>query len=158
MSEMETSLKALLPRLGEILDLTEDSLYERQRELVRCGLLPSPTGRGPGNGTPATLDTVSILLAASIVMSDSRRNIKYMTKEEIEEVAGKIKDAVFHKIAMSHVRDENAPIKRTVVISAEALEEVERMFVNRPKMDSSPSPAISEVSAVIFDSAVTRTS
>jgi hypothetical protein len=39
-----------------------DSLYERQRELVRCGLLPSVEGRGPGSGVPLNPETLATLL------------------------------------------------------------------------------------------------
>lgn len=46
-----------------------DTLYERQRELVRCGLLHSVPGRGPGSGVPLNADTLATFLI-SVLASD----------------------------------------------------------------------------------------
>jgi hypothetical protein len=43
-------------------ELSHDALYARQRELVRCGLLPSREGRGPGSGVPLSPDTLATFL------------------------------------------------------------------------------------------------
>jgi hypothetical protein len=70
-----TSLKALLPELAEIFDSTPDALYERQRQLIRLGLLRKLTrGRGPGSGVPLTADNLApliIALAATDNLSDT---------------------------------------------------------------------------------------
>jgi hypothetical protein len=46
-----------------------DTLYERQRELVRCDLLPSIKGRGPGSGVPLSPDTLATFLI-SVLATD----------------------------------------------------------------------------------------
>jgi DNA-binding IscR family transcriptional regulator len=61
---MTISLKSFVPVLARYLHLTPDMLYERQRALVRAGLLESAPGRGPGSGTRATPETVALLLIA----------------------------------------------------------------------------------------------
>jgi len=64
------SLRSLLPTLAPIFNLTTDALYERQRALVRTGLLPAPQGRGRGAGAEATPDNVAMLVIA--VMATDR--------------------------------------------------------------------------------------
>lgn len=69
-------LKAFLNVIAEWSEEPFDSLYERQRELVRCGLLPVRPGRGPGSGvplTPETLATFLIGLLATDSLSDLAR-------------------------------------------------------------------------------------
>jgi hypothetical protein len=46
-----------------------DTLYERQRELVRCDLLPQLRGRGPGSGVPLSAETLATFLI-SVLASD----------------------------------------------------------------------------------------
>jgi hypothetical protein len=73
------SLKAFTPVLADILGSTPAAIYERQRALVRQGLLPAPVGRGPGNGIPATADTVAMILIALMVtdnLSDTDNRVK----------------------------------------------------------------------------------
>jgi hypothetical protein len=57
-----SSLKSFLPWIADAAEISVDSLYERQRELVRHGLLPVRSGRGPGSGVPLTADTLAIFL------------------------------------------------------------------------------------------------
>lgn len=61
------SLKAFSPILADALGLTPAAMYERQRALVRANILPTPVGRGRGNGLPATPENVAILLIAVLV-------------------------------------------------------------------------------------------
>ena len=58
------SLKGLIPLLARAVDMTPAALYERQRALVRAGLLQSEPGRGPGSGVRSTPDSVALLLIA----------------------------------------------------------------------------------------------
>jgi hypothetical protein len=58
------SLKGFIPVLAKQLDMTPAALYERQRALVRAGLLEAGSGRGPGSGVRATPDSVALLLIA----------------------------------------------------------------------------------------------
>jgi hypothetical protein len=62
------SLKAFLPILALHTGLSVTALYERQRALVRLGLLPKPTksGRNSG-GAMATPGTVAVMLTAVLV-------------------------------------------------------------------------------------------
>ncbi len=55
-----------------------DALYERQRELVRCGLLPVIGGRGPGSGVPLTSDTLATFLIALLV-TESLKEVGELT-------------------------------------------------------------------------------
>ena len=67
---MTIGLKRYLPELSPSLGLSADALYERQRALVRLGVLLEIGGRGPGSGVRATPETVSWLLL-SILATDS---------------------------------------------------------------------------------------
>ena len=69
-------LKSFLNVIASFSDEPFDALYERQRELMRCGLLPIRPGRGPGSGvplTPETLATFLIGLLATDGLSDLAR-------------------------------------------------------------------------------------
>lgn len=59
---MATSLKSSLPVIARILGEKETTLYERQRALVREGLLHSAEGHGPGSGVRATPESMAVLL------------------------------------------------------------------------------------------------
>lgn len=61
-----TSLKGYVPGLARILGTTPDALYERQRALVRAGLLDPGEGRGPGSGVRATAPAVAFLLISTL--------------------------------------------------------------------------------------------
>lgn len=60
------SLKAFSPVLANALGLTPAAMYERQRALVRANVLPTPAGRGRGNGLPATPEHVAAVLIAAL--------------------------------------------------------------------------------------------
>jgi DNA-binding IscR family transcriptional regulator len=64
------SLKAALPQIAEILHLNPYSLYERQRALVRGGLIKSTPGRGRGSGTIFSPENVALLIV-SMLATDS---------------------------------------------------------------------------------------
>ncbi len=61
------SLTSLLPRISAPLGLSTAALYERQRALVRVGLLPSPQGRGKGSGAKASPETVALLIISRLL-------------------------------------------------------------------------------------------
>jgi hypothetical protein len=72
------SLTSILPQLAPILGLSTAALYERQRALVRLGLLPKPEGRGRGSGADASPETVALLVIAVMAtdnLSDSDERI-----------------------------------------------------------------------------------
>jgi hypothetical protein len=60
----DTSLKSFIPALAKSVDMTPAALYERQRALVRVGLLHGKSGKGPGSGVRATPESVAMLLIA----------------------------------------------------------------------------------------------
>jgi hypothetical protein len=65
------SLKAFMTPLARFLgSTTSAALYERQRALVRAGLLDAGSGWGPGSGVRATASSVALLLI-SVLTSDS---------------------------------------------------------------------------------------
>ena len=64
------SLKSLLPVLAKDLELTPAALYERQRALVRAGLLHVEAGRGPGSGIRATPKSVALLITAILATAN----------------------------------------------------------------------------------------
>lgn len=57
-------LKTFIPDLANVLGVSDLALYERQRVLVRDGLLANTKGRGPGSGVRFTSETVATLLIA----------------------------------------------------------------------------------------------
>ena len=59
-------LKGYIPALARLLGTTPAALYERQRALVRAGLIEAEEGRGPGSGVRATPKTVALLLIAEL--------------------------------------------------------------------------------------------
>lgn len=65
-----TSLTSFLPILVPHLGMTQAAIYERQRALVRLGLLPQPTGRGRGSGAKATPETAALIFL-SVLATDS---------------------------------------------------------------------------------------
>jgi hypothetical protein len=67
---MASSLKAYAPLLSWRLRMTPAALYERQRALVRDGILEQSEGRGPGSGVHAVPYSVALLLVA-VLATDS---------------------------------------------------------------------------------------
>ena len=74
-----TSLKSLIPRLAKSVGMTPAALYERQRALVRAGLLHARPGRGPGSGVPADAQSVAMLLI-SVAATGSLSEVEDQTK------------------------------------------------------------------------------
>ena len=58
------SLKSLIPSIAKIVEMTPAALYERQRALVRAGLIHAKPGRGRGSGATADSKSVAMLLIA----------------------------------------------------------------------------------------------
>jgi hypothetical protein len=61
------SLKKYEERLAALMNTTHAALYERQRRLVRLGLLKAPDKTGPGGGIRATPETVAMLILSCLV-------------------------------------------------------------------------------------------
>jgi hypothetical protein len=76
---MATSLKAYAPVLARRLGTTAAALYERQRTLVRAGLLEHSEGRGPGSGVQLGPYPVALLLlaiSATDSLSDTAEKVR----------------------------------------------------------------------------------
>jgi hypothetical protein len=73
------SLKASIPFLSKILRLNPHAIYERQRALVREGVLESVPGKGPGSGTFFTPEPVAVLLI-SMLATDSIKDSAEATR------------------------------------------------------------------------------
>jgi hypothetical protein len=73
------SLKSIIPLLSDLLRLSEHALYERQRALVRGGLLKATEGRGPGSGVKATPESVAMLII-SVLATDSLSDVIVNTR------------------------------------------------------------------------------
>ncbi|HZL58980.1 MAG TPA: hypothetical protein VFC38_04710 [Stellaceae bacterium] len=67
---MSSSLKGYTPGLGRLLGVSAAALYERQRALVRGGLLEIEGGRGPGSGVRVTARALALLII-SVLATDS---------------------------------------------------------------------------------------
>ena len=73
-----SSLKSFLMTFGAAVGFTPAALYERQRALVRHGVLKPLAGRGPGSGVELNSHSVATLLvacAASPSLSDLDESI-----------------------------------------------------------------------------------
>jgi hypothetical protein len=67
------SLQGCLPEIAEVLNVNRTTLYERQRALVREGLLEALPGHGRGSGVRATPESVAMLMIgmlASVNLAD----------------------------------------------------------------------------------------
>jgi hypothetical protein len=60
------SLTSFLPMLVCHLGITQAAIYERQRALIRLGLLPKPVGRGRGSGVEATPHSASLIILSAL--------------------------------------------------------------------------------------------
>jgi hypothetical protein len=79
---MRGGLKGYTPDLAKLLGLTPAALYERQRALVRTGLLDVSEGRGPGSGVRTTAGSITMLIIAALA-TDSLSE----TEERSREIA-----------------------------------------------------------------------
>jgi hypothetical protein len=73
-------LRTFLKHIADLCDEPFDTLYERQRELVRCGLLSVRGGRGPGSGVPLTADNLATFIVA-LLATDGLNDVGEKTKQ-----------------------------------------------------------------------------
>jgi hypothetical protein len=83
---MTASLKTYLAKLARVLNMGEATLYERQRALVREGLLESIPGQGRGSGVRASPDALGVLLI-SFLSSFNLTDAAALTKEVVKAKA-----------------------------------------------------------------------
>ena len=74
------SLKAYIPTLAQFLNVSPDALYERQRALIRSGLLVPVEGRGPGSGVQALVPAVSMLIL-SVFATETLAEIDFAVRQ-----------------------------------------------------------------------------
>ncbi|WP_407531008.1 hypothetical protein [Methylobacterium oryzisoli] len=77
---MSSSLKSFIPGMARLLGTTPAALYERQRALMRAGVLHADSGRGPGSGVRSTSASVTLLLVA-VLGSDNLSHAAEHTKK-----------------------------------------------------------------------------
>jgi hypothetical protein len=88
---MAISLKAYAPLLAWRLGTTPAALYERQRALVRDGLLDQSEGRGPGSGVQAGPYPVALLLVAVLAtdsLSETAEKVRLFAAAKASTVDG----------------------------------------------------------------------
>jgi hypothetical protein len=76
------SLRAYCATLARLVESTSAAIYERQRLLVRAGLIDLE-GRGPGGGTKATPDNVALLLVGLLAvdtLADAERTVRAIAR------------------------------------------------------------------------------
>jgi hypothetical protein len=95
------SLKPYIFKLAPQLGMSPAALYERQRALVRAGLLEQGTGRGPGSGVQANASTVALLLIAALAtdnLSDANvRTREIATTKQQGDLSRLMKGKTFHE-------------------------------------------------------------
>ena len=153
------SLKAFLPVLSKEFGLSEAALYERQRALVRLGLLPQPMSRGRNSGgAMATPEAVGLMLIAVLATDNlseidervlkiansrtSRWNdptkpaVCHFTNKRVlkKAVAAAISDADI-SVGLSLEISRNAQIARLVDMSGERLDSEFGERLKRPPIE-----------------------
>ncbi len=73
------SLKSFIPALAAEFDMKPAAIYERQRALVRAGLIEQRPGHGPGSGVLATPYSLAMLLI-SITVTAHLSEVEQQTK------------------------------------------------------------------------------
>jgi DNA-binding IscR family transcriptional regulator len=82
------SLKRLITDVSALTELSEAAVYERQRALVRAGLLKTERGRGPGSGVRGTPKSVALLLISLLAtgnLSEAGLSTRIFAKLENKE-------------------------------------------------------------------------
>jgi DNA-binding IscR family transcriptional regulator len=64
------SLKGLIRHVSAFTGMSEATVYERQRALVRAGLLETQRGRGPGSGVRGTPESMALLLISLLATAN----------------------------------------------------------------------------------------
>jgi len=82
------SLKRLITHVTALTGQSEAAVYERQRALVRAGLLKTERGRGPGSGVRGTPESMALLLISLLAtgnLSEAGVSTKIFVKLENNE-------------------------------------------------------------------------
>lgn len=128
MSQREPSLKSVIPLIAPMLRLSNDALYERQRLLVRKGVLPSAGGRGRGNGAKATEQTVALLIAA-VLISDNLSDIGKTADRELKHLSEVVQRAAHENEAIEFCRTSKGSLHVTASLSVKVLQSLFSLVV-----------------------------
>jgi hypothetical protein len=112
------SLKAFLPQLAKVVDMTPDALYSRQRALTNMGVLKSIEGRGPGSGVTLSGESVAVLIIALMAadsLQDTDERVRRTCNAEAEEAGVK----------------PLQPTLAAILLSAESVKKFQVLTINR---------------------------
>jgi hypothetical protein len=123
-------LKTAIPLLATILGVTPAFLYERQRALVRSGVLTPEPGRGPGSGTSFSWENVCALLAA-VLLAKGLAELDLLAKPEIKLMSVAIRRSMYDRQPYSHRRDAMSGMSTLLTFSASALRAIDRLIEGR---------------------------
>lgn len=84
----QPTLISIIPDMADILGQKPTTLIERQRALVRSGLLQPLPGRGRGSGVAASPETVAVLII-SLLASTTLTDAPALTKSFAEAIPPK---------------------------------------------------------------------
>jgi hypothetical protein len=157
-----SSLKAYTPRLARMLGTTPAALYERQRAVVRAGLLDQGDGRGPGSGVRATASSVGWLLIAVMATSNlseveaRARDIAVMKPSK--DASGEARERSFHEaitgILTSRTMGLLRPVANVTVSQSTPYAEIEYeggqkvTFSKNPSRGGQPAPELRILSEI----------
>jgi hypothetical protein len=117
---MSKSLKSCLPALAGAFSEKPDTLYERQRALVREGLLESLPGHGRGSGvraTPESIATLIIGMLASTSLAEVGPLARSFSKTTSIESECPLTGAETFHAALSRILSDESLAKRVNEIS-----------------------------------------
>jgi hypothetical protein len=123
---MMASLTSFLPMLVSHLGITQAAIYERQRALIRLGLLPKPVGRGRGSGVDATPQSTGLIIISTLAtdnLSDMDDRILALCRAQVREWRKRkecrlTKQTVFHH-ALAEILASHALAKRVLSVDVE---------------------------------------
>lgn len=100
------SMAGFIPGLAEMLGVKASTLDERQKALVRAGLLTTKPGRGPGSGVKATPESVAMLLISMLApggLAQTHLEAKAIAKLESEGEACRLTGKKTFKASLSAI-------------------------------------------------------
>lgn len=154
-------LKSFIPKLSKVLEISEIALYERQRALVRAGLLKNVEGRGPGSGVRLTTEALATLLIALLVtpnLSETAAATRLLLNakrdrrdiEDYKKVRDSLGGAETFKAALAHVLTSDEEITVVRVYRGDGfavfyLKEGRPHFSSNKKRHTSPLDEIAQI-------------
>lgn len=135
-----SSLKSFLMAFSAGVELNHTALYERQRALVRHGVLKPLPGRGPGSGVELSSYTVATLLiacAAAPSLSDvDGRIAEYCDAPALDEICPLTGKKTFRE-AVQAILEQKALMEQVYYISVDHDPRIQDSFIEFSKGRSS---------------------